>query len=148
LSTVFADEVWRYTPIGPVPTLIAAVVGVGLMIYVTWVSSTRTRTITSALLGACVLVILAVTARGVLGNDNGEFSWRLGASVGAELRSINRELGLLNVFGNVLMFVPVGWLSALLVRRRGFVPGCSVGGWFLDSHRGLADVVRVVWRYR
>lgn len=123
LSTMFADDVWRYSPIGPVPTLIAGIIGLGLVVYVTWVRSTRTRAITWALLGVCVLVILAMTGRGALGNVDGEFSWRLGESIGGELRNINRELGLLNLFGNVLMFVPVGWLTALLARGRGFVVG-------------------------
>lgn len=91
--------------------------------HVTWVRSTRTRAITWALLGVCVLAILAMTGRGALGNTDGEFSWRLGESIGGELSNINRELGLLNVFGNVLMFVPVGWLSALLAPRRAFVVG-------------------------
>ena len=55
--------------------------------------------------------------------DGGGFSWRLGDSIVNELNNINRELGLLNVFGNVAMFVPLGWLATLLVRRRGFVVG-------------------------
>ncbi len=82
-----------------------------------------TRTIAWTLLGVCVLAILAMTGRGALGKADGQFSWRVGESIGGELRNINRELGLLNVFGYVLMLVPVGWLSALLARRRGFVVG-------------------------
>lgn len=120
---MFADDVWRYSPIGPIPTLIAGVIGIGLMIYVAGVRSPRARAVTWVLLGMCVLAILAVTGRGVLGNENGGFSWRLGASISGELRNSNRELGFLNVFGNVLMFVPVGWLAAVLAGRRGFVVG-------------------------
>nr|WP_218851548.1 VanZ family protein [Nocardioides panaciterrulae] len=123
MTDVLADEVWRYSPIGPIPTLIAGFVGLTLVVHVTWVRSARTQVITWALLAACILAILAVTGRGSLGNDGGGFSWRLGDSILSELHNVNRELGLLNVFGNVAMFVPVGWLAALLVRRRGFVVG-------------------------
>ena len=53
------------------------------------------------MLVASVMIVLAYTARGALSNDDGEFSWRLGESIRAELRNINRSLGLLNVFGDV-----------------------------------------------
>lgn len=123
LTNVFADDVWRYSPIGPIPTLLCGFVGLTLVVYLAWVRSARTQVVIRALLVACILVILAVTCRGSLGNDNGGFSWRLGSTIASELHNINRELGLVNVLGNVAMFVPVGWLVALLVRRRGLVVG-------------------------
>jgi hypothetical protein len=123
LTDVLADDVWRYSPIGPIPTLTVGFVGFALVVYVTLVRSARTQVITRALVAACILAILAVTGRGSLGNDGGGFSWRLGDSIVNELNNINRELGLLNVFGNVAMFVPLGWVAGLLVRRWGFVVG-------------------------
>jgi len=123
LSTVLANDVWRYSPIGPLPTLVAGSIGLAFVVYVTWVRSARTRAMVWTLLAACVLVILAATNRGSISNVDGGFSWRLGDSILGELNNVNRELGLLNVVGNVVMFVPIGWLAALLVRRRGFVFG-------------------------
>lgn len=120
---MLADDVWRYSPIGPIPTLVAGSIGLALVLYVTWVQAPRARTMTWALLVACILVILAATGRGSLGNEGGRFNWHLGTSIASELNNINRELGLLNVFGNVVMFVPVAWLAAILVRRRGLVIG-------------------------
>jgi hypothetical protein len=130
LSIVLADDVWRYSPIGPIPTLVAGSIGLALVVYVTWVRTARTQTMTRALLAAFVLVILAATNRGSFGNVDGGFSWRLGDSIISELNNINRELGLLNVVGNVVMFVPVGWLAALLVRRRRFVVGALTAAGF------------------
>ncbi|MGN6574716.1 MAG: VanZ family protein [Nocardioides sp.] len=127
---MLADDVWRYSPIGPIPTLIAGSIGLALVVYVTWVRSARSQTMTRALLAACMLVILAATNRGSIGNVDGGFSWRLGDSILSELTNINRELGLLNVLGNVVMFVPVGWLAALLVRRRGLVVGALTAAGF------------------
>ena len=75
------------------------------------------------MLVASVMIVLAYTARGALSNDDGEFSWRLGKSIRAELRNINRSLGLLNVFGNIAMFMPTGWLVAVLSGRRPIVVG-------------------------
>lgn len=123
LTRVFADDVWRYSPLGPIPTLVGGSIGLALVLYVTWVRSARTQTMTWALFAACILTVLAATARGRLGNDDGGFSWQLGDSIAGELNNINRELGLLNVVGNMVMFVPVGWLAALLAPRGGFVVG-------------------------
>jgi glycopeptide antibiotics resistance protein len=123
LTTVLADDVWRYSPLSPIALLVAGSIGLALVLYVTWVRSALTRKLSWALLAACILVILAATRRGSFGDEDGGFNWHLGASIAGELNNINRELGLLNVFGNVVMFVPVGWLAAILVRRRGLVIG-------------------------
>jgi hypothetical protein len=125
LTTVLADDVWRYSPIGPIPTLVAGSIGLALVLYVTCVQTRRTRMLTWALLAISLVVILAATNRGSVGNDGGGFSWRLGESIVSELDNINHSLGLLNVVGNVVMFVPVGWLAALLVRRHRLVTGAA-----------------------
>ena len=98
---VFDDDVWRYMPLGPVPSLALASVGAAAAIYVAVVRSRATRALAVTMLVASVMIVLAYTARGALSNDDGEFSWRLGESIRAELRNINRSLGLLNVFGDV-----------------------------------------------
>ena len=98
---VFDDDVWRYMPLGPVPSLALASVGAAAAIYVAVVRSRATRALAVTMLVASVMIVLAYTARGALSNDDGEFSWRLGESIRAELRNINTSLGLLNVFGDV-----------------------------------------------
>ena len=114
---MFDDDVWRYMPLGPLPSLALATVGAAAAFYVAVVRSRATRAVAVAMLVASVLIVLAYTARGALSNDDGGFSWRLGESIRAELRNINRSLGLLNVFGNVAMFMPTGWLVAVLSSR-------------------------------
>lgn len=120
---MFDDDVWRYMPLGPLPSLALATVGAAAAIYVAVVRSRATRAVAVAMLVASVLIVLAYTARGALSNDDGGFSWRLGESIRAELRNINRSLGLLNVFGNVAMFMPTGWLVAVLSTRRPILVG-------------------------
>ena len=120
---MFDDDVWRYMPLGPVSTLALASVGAAAAIHVAVVRSRATRAMAVAMLVAAVMVVLAYTARGALSNDDGGFSWRLGASIRAELGNINRSLGLVNVFGNVAMFMPIGWLVAVLSARRPIVVG-------------------------
>lgn len=124
---MFDDDVWRYMPLGPVPSLILATVGTAAAVYVAVVRSRATRSLAVAMLVASVMIVLAYTARGAISNDDGDFSWRLGESIQAELRSINRSLGLLNVFGNVAMFVPIGWLVAVLSTRQRLLVGTLAG---------------------
>ena len=147
---MFDDDVWRYMPLGPVPSLLLACALAAAGIYVAVVRSRATRGIAIAMLTASVLIILAYTGRGALSNDDGGFSWRLGASIQAELQNINRPLGLLNVFGNVVMFMPIGWLTAVLSARRPLLVGtvcalvlsCSVEVWqMLSGSAGDVDDV-------
>jgi hypothetical protein len=120
---MFDDDVWRYMPLGSVPSLALAAVGAAAAIYVAVVRSRATRAIAVAMLVASVMIVLAYTARGVLSNNDGGFSWRLGESIRAELGNINRPLGLVNVFGNVALFMPIGWLVAVLSTRRPIIVG-------------------------
>ena len=120
---MFDDDVWRYLPLGPLPTLILAVVGLVAAVYVTVSRSRAARTAAAVMLVVSVLVVLVLTARGTLSNADGEFSWRLGESIRGELGSVNRELGLVNVFGNVALLVPVGWMAAVLSGRRAILVG-------------------------
>lgn len=115
---MFDDDVWRYLPLGPVPSLALATLGVMAAVYVAVVRTRASRAIALAMLVASVLIVLAYTVRGVAWTDDGSFSWRLGESIRAELHSINRSLGLVNVLGNIALFVPIGWLVAVLSTRR------------------------------
>lgn len=120
---MFDDDVWRYIPLGPAPSLVLACAGGAAAIYVAVVRSRASRAIAVAMLVASVMVVLAYTARGALSNDDGGFSWSLGESIRAELWNINRSLGLVNIFGNVALFMPIGWLVAVLSARRPIVVG-------------------------
>jgi VanZ like protein len=76
------------------------------------------------LLAGAVLAMLAVTMmRGA-----GETGVNLtpGAGVRTALSNVNSDLGLLNVLGNVVMFVPIGFLALLATRLRfgGVVASC------------------------
>lgn len=120
---MFDDGVWRYMPLGPEASLPLAAAGAVAAIYVAVVRSRTTRAIAIAMLVTSTMVVLAYTARGALSHGDGGYSWRLGASIRSELRNINRSLGLLNVFGNVAMFMPTGWLVAVLSSRRPILAG-------------------------
>ena len=122
---MFEDDVWRYLPLGPLPTLILAVVGFAAAVHVTVSRSRAARTTAAIMLVGSVMVVLVVTARGTLSNADGEFSWRLGESISGELGSVNQALGLVNVFGNVALLVPVGWMAAVLSGRRAILVGVS-----------------------
>ncbi len=110
-------------PLGPALSLVLATASAVAAIYVAVVRSRTTRAVAVAMLVASVMIVLAYTARGALSNHDGEFSWRLGESIRAELRNINRSLGLVNVFGNVAMFMPTGWLIAVLSAQRPILVG-------------------------
>ena len=124
---MFADDVWRYFPLGPVPTLLVGLVGLAALIYVARTASHRSRMLARAMLVVTLMVIVAYTARGTMANDDGEFSWRLGDSIRSEWDSINRTLGMVQIFGNVLMFVPIGWLIAVLAPRWRVAVGVLAG---------------------
>ena len=115
---MFQDDVWRYLPIGPVPSMALALIGSAVLVYTAVSTSPRARSLAVVTLVGTVLVVLMFTNRGALGNTDGAFSWRVGESIKSEWNSINRSLGMVNVFGNVVMFIPFGWLVAVLARRR------------------------------
>jgi VanZ like family len=125
---VFDDDVWRYSPVGPVLTIVIGLLGMAMLVYVARVRSPRTRRLASAMLVASVLGVLLLTTRGGFGNEDGYFSWRIGHSIVTELHSVNRALGLVNVVGNVLMFLPVGWLVAVLALRLRLLAGALAAG--------------------
>ncbi len=122
---MFDDDVWRYLPLGPLPTLVLVVVGLAAAILVTVSRSRAARTATVVMLALSVLAVLVLTARGAVSNADGAFSWSISQSIRGELGSVNRTLGLVNVFGNVALLVPVGWMAAVLASRRPILVGTS-----------------------
>jgi hypothetical protein len=120
---VFDDDVWRYMPLGPALSFGLTVVFAAVALYVAVGQSRWTRPIAGAALAGCLILIVVYTARGSLSYPDGGFSWRLGASIQGGFTNPNSALGLLNVFGNAAMFLPVGWFVATLGPRRPVLVG-------------------------
>ena len=76
------------------------------------------------LLAGAVLAMLAVTMMSGAGETGVNLT--PGAGVRTALSNVNSDLGLLNVLGNVVMFVPIGFLALLATRLRfgAVVAGC------------------------
>lgn len=124
---MFEDDVWHYLPIGPVPSMVLTLLGSAVLVYTALVASPRARSLAAVTLVGTVLIVLMFTSRGALANADGEFSWRVGESTMREWNSINRSVGMVNVFGNIVMFIPVGWLVAGLARRASVLIGTFAG---------------------
>lgn len=109
------DDVWRYLPLGPLPTVIVGFIGLGVLLAVGLRRSTGTRRLAAVLLGMTTVAILALT----LGDGDASLgrgiNLRPGAGIRAELDNVNHTLGVVNVLGNIVMFVPLGWLTAVVV---------------------------------
>lgn len=75
------------------------------------------------LLGGTVLAVIAVT---MSGTGEGGVNLTPGAGIQSALSNANRDLGLLNLLGNVVMFAPVGLLAPVATRLRlgGVVMAC------------------------
>lgn len=121
------DDFWDYLPFGPVVSLVVVLVAAALAIYVAVVRSRAARASAIAMLIGSILVVLMYTGRGSLGNANGGFSWRIGETIHGEFTNINRSVGVANLLGNVALFVPIGWLSAVLSERRRLLIGTIAG---------------------
>lgn len=68
------------------------------------------------LLGGAVVAVLAVTTMSGAGGTGVNLT--PGAGIQGALSNVNRDLGLLNLLGNIIMFVPVGLLMPLSSRLR------------------------------
>ena len=112
---VLSDDVWRYLPLGPLPTLIVGIAGLGLLLAVALRATPATRRLASVMLAITALAILAVTLSGSDVGLGRSVNLRPGAGIRAELDNVNHALGVVNVLGNVILFVPMGWLTAVLV---------------------------------
>lgn len=98
--------------------LVAVVVAVAVLVALTLSGAGRARTCARWFLGLSVAGILVVT---ILAPSSGSETANLipGRMIYDELaRNPNHGLGVFNVLGNVVMFVPLGWLLAIAVPRR------------------------------
>ena len=99
------DDVWRYLPLGPLPTVVVGLVGLGLLLTVGVRVGARRRRLAVVLLVLTTFAILAVT----LGRGGGTgVSLYPGDGIRLQLAHVNRVLGMVNIAGNILMFVPLG----------------------------------------
>ena len=102
---VLADDVWRYLPLGPLPTVMVGFIGLGLLIATGLRTSTSVRRLVAALLGVTTLAILAITLGGGDATLGRSVNLRPGTGIRAELGNVNHALGVVNVVGNIIMFV-------------------------------------------
>ncbi len=115
---MFDDDVWRYLPMGFLPTLVAGVVVLGLLVAVSLRSSPRMRWLAVLLLILTTLAIVVMTlSGGAPGPDPGSrVSLQPGAGIRSEFEHANLALGVVIVLGNIVVFMPFGWLIAVLAR--------------------------------
>lgn len=152
------DDVWRYLPLGPLPTVIVGLFGLGLLLAVGLRSSPGARRLASVLLGMAAIAILAVTLGGGDVSLGRSLSLRPGAGIRVEFGNVNHALGVINVLGNIVLFVPLGWLTAVVVLyaptaqvlvglRRGVLSGLllslaiEVSQYFLGRAADVDDVL-------
>lgn len=86
------------------------------LVALTVIDSARGRTCARWLLVLCVGGILAVTMLGASA-ETGVTNLYPGWTIREQLTG-DHALGTFNVLGNVVMFVPLGWLVALVAERR------------------------------
>ena len=120
----------------PIPVAAAALLVLGVLVALTVIDSPRTRTWARWLLALSVAGILTLT---LLGSATGTGAPNLipGWTVNHQLTDPSYPLGVGNVVGNVAMFVPLGWLVALVIGRRRILVAAIVGF-------GLSAVIEVV----
>ncbi|MGC4111297.1 MAG: VanZ family protein [Nocardioides sp.] len=111
---MFSDDVWRYLPLAPIPTLIVGVAVVALLFLVGLRDSRAVRRLAAVLLAGSALAILGLTLSGGDESLGRSVNLHPGAGIRVELDNVNHALGVVNVLGNLALFVPFGWLVALL----------------------------------
>ncbi|MBA3781969.1 MAG: VanZ family protein [Nocardioides sp.] len=118
----------RYVDLLPLALVVlAALVVASIVALAALRSGTASHALRSAgrvLLGGAVLAVLAMTLA------TGGFGYRSvnlvpGSGIVSSLGNINHSLGMLNLFGNVVMFAPIGFLIVLLGRS---MPGATALG--------------------
>lgn len=59
MTSVFDDDVWRYAPLGPVPTVVIGATSLAVLVVLSLGAGPRSRLIARWLLGATTLGVLA-----------------------------------------------------------------------------------------
>ncbi|QTX05644.1 VanZ family protein [Agromyces archimandritae] len=101
----------------PIPVAVAAAVFALALVAVTLIRPERRRAWARWMLGASLAGVLAVT---MLGGSGGSGIPNLtpGDTIVPQLTNPDYPLGRFNVIGNLAVFVPIGWLVALLAAPR------------------------------
>lgn len=99
----------------PVPVAVGALLLIVALLVVTVVDSPRRRTWAGRLLALCIAGVLTVT---LVGGSSGPSVVNLvpGHTIIMELYDLH-PLGVFNIFGNIALFAPVGWLIVLVLKR-------------------------------
>jgi len=120
----------------PIPVAAAALLVLVALVILTMIDSPRSRAVARGLIALTVATILALT---LLGTATGTGVPNLipGWTISQQLGDPHHPFGLGNVVGNVAMFVPLGWLVALVVRRRRIAAAALAGF-------GLSTLIEVV----
>jgi len=125
---MFRDDVWRYLPLGPVPTIAIGGIGLILLVALSLVRQPGAQKAAGWLLALTGAGVVVVTLGRGIGPGRGNLV--PGRTIHYEwVENVNHALGIANVLGNVILFVPVGWLLALLARRSLVTPllvGCGL----------------------
>jgi hypothetical protein len=116
----------RYLPIEGLA--LAALIGLGVA-FAVGVPALRRGDLAQAirsiavvlLMGAVAAMLVATMSTGSAGGSN----WIPGAGIRSAIHNVNRSLGLVNLIGNVAMFMPIGFLLPLASRLR-FTPTVAV----------------------
>jgi glycopeptide antibiotics resistance protein len=134
LGSVLDGDVWRYLPLAPLPSLIVSIVGSILLLVASLSGGRASRRLAAALLVATAVSIIVVTLGGQNVGTGRSVNLQPGAGIRAELHNVNRALGVVNVLGNLILFIPLGWLVAVRALypprsrvTRGIVLGVVVG---------------------
>ncbi|SDC22416.1 VanZ family protein [Nocardioides lianchengensis] len=125
------DEVWRHLPLAPIPAVLVGVVGLALLVAVSTFSGRGAARAAAVLATVTVGAILVVTLTGGATSDERTTSLRPGAGIRLELGNVNQTLGLVNVLGNIALFIPLVWSVAALAlqaRTTGARTGLALGG--------------------
>jgi len=109
----------------PIPVAVGALVLVVALLVVTVVDSPRRRARAGWLLGLCIAGVLAVTLVGG-SSEPAVVNVEPGHTIIMELYDLH-PLGVFNIFGNVAMFAPVGWLIVLVLERWRLVLATVIG---------------------
>jgi len=134
----------------PIPYAVAGLLILAVLVALTLADSPRSRAWARWCIALTVAALLALT---LLGSATGTGHPNLtpGWTVTQQLTNPYHPFGVANVLGNVAMFVPLGWLLALVVERRRILIAAAAGfglsatievvQWFTGRISDIDDVI-------